>query len=92
NPMKYQPERFLEADIDMFRQDYNLLPFGSGRQMCPGTKLGFDTLQIGTATLVQGFEWKLAKGQDPAEINMDKTYDLVCHKMQPLIAVPKAQL
>ncbi|EFJ06131.1 hypothetical protein SELMODRAFT_448922 [Selaginella moellendorffii] len=92
DPMKYWPERFLEADIDVFGQDYNLLPFGSGRRRCPGAKLGFDMLQIGIATLVQGFEWKLAKGRDPAEINMNETYGLVCHKTQPLIAVPKARL
>ncbi|EFJ32698.1 hypothetical protein SELMODRAFT_407745 [Selaginella moellendorffii] len=54
------PQCFIDLpDIDVFGQSFNLLPFGTGRRVCPGAKLGFDAVQMGIAMLVQGFDWKL---------------------------------
>ncbi|KAJ0790912.1 putative cytochrome P450 [Helianthus annuus] len=41
DPYKFRPERFLtdKKDIDLKGQHYELLPFGSGRRMCPGVLL-----------------------------------------------------
>lgn len=36
NPTQFNPERFIENDIDIKGQDFRLLPFGSGRRRCPG--------------------------------------------------------
>ncbi|KAF2306162.1 hypothetical protein GH714_014669 [Hevea brasiliensis] len=38
NPSEFIPERFLTThkDVDVKGQNFELLPFGSGRRMCPG--------------------------------------------------------
>ncbi|OMO70126.1 Cytochrome P450 [Corchorus olitorius] len=47
NHLEYRPERFLNREewqgksqwLDVMGQDFNLLPFGSGRRSCPGAAL-----------------------------------------------------
>jgi len=59
NPDKFQPERFKGSTLDVKGRDYELLPFGSGRRMCPGYSLGLKVVQIALANLIHGFQWKL---------------------------------
>ncbi|KAK1438675.1 hypothetical protein QVD17_04485 [Tagetes erecta] len=35
-PGSFMPERFLKNEIDYKGQDFEFLPFGSGRRRCPG--------------------------------------------------------
>ncbi|KAK6161504.1 hypothetical protein DH2020_004885 [Rehmannia glutinosa] len=36
NPDEFLPERFLNNNIDIKGQDFGIIPFGSGRRICPG--------------------------------------------------------
>ncbi|EFJ17920.1 hypothetical protein SELMODRAFT_113757 [Selaginella moellendorffii] len=89
-PLEFRPQRFIEQDIDVFGQNFHFVPFGTGRRVCPGAKLGLDTVRIGVAMLVQGFDWEL--DQDPAKMDMAETFGLVCQKTQPLVAIPRPRL
>ncbi|KAI3806502.1 hypothetical protein L1987_22409 [Smallanthus sonchifolius] len=40
SPLEFKPERFEGNQLDVRGQHFRLLPFGSGRRMCPGTSLG----------------------------------------------------
>ncbi|CAL5376780.1 unnamed protein product [Camellia sinensis] len=44
-PEKFCPERFLGKEIDVRGQSFELLPFGSGRRMCPGYSLGLKMIR-----------------------------------------------
>uniref|UniRef100_A0A6M2E970 Cytochrome P450 n=1 Tax=Populus davidiana TaxID=266767 RepID=A0A6M2E970_9ROSI len=58
NPLEFQPERFLKehANLDVRGQDFEYVPFGSGRRMCPGISLALQVLHLTLARLLHGFE------------------------------------
>ncbi|KAG4957282.1 hypothetical protein AAZX31_15G192400 [Glycine max] len=58
NPLEFKPERFLttDKDIDMKGQHFQLLPFGSGRRICPGVNLGLQTVHLTLASFLHSFE------------------------------------
>ncbi|XP_021283758.1 cytochrome P450 CYP82D47-like [Herrania umbratica] len=58
DPCEFQPARFLTThkDFDVKGQNFELIPFGSGRRMCPGVSFGLQVLELTLANLLQGFE------------------------------------
>ncbi|KAE8100585.1 hypothetical protein FH972_018471 [Carpinus fangiana] len=58
DPNEFQPERFLTSHkgVDVKGQHFELLPFGSGRRMCPGISLALQVIQLTLATLLHAFE------------------------------------
>ncbi|KAF3556523.1 hypothetical protein F2Q69_00015769 [Brassica cretica] len=89
NPDEFKPERFLEKDVDFKGTDYEFIPFGSGRRMCPGMRLGAAMLEVPFANLLLNFNFKLPNGMKPEEINMDVMTGLAMHKSDHLKLVPE---
>ncbi|KAL7606446.1 hypothetical protein Lser_V15G18810 [Lactuca serriola] len=60
DPEEFKPERFLTShkDIDVKGNHYELLPFGSGRRMCPGVLFALQVLGLTLARLIQQFVLK----------------------------------
>ncbi|MCL7043846.1 hypothetical protein MKW94_017224 [Papaver nudicaule] len=61
DPSEFQPERFLtgrHADVEVRGQNFELIPFGSGRRSCPGTSFALQVLHLALARLLQGFDFK----------------------------------
>ncbi|PIA46818.1 hypothetical protein AQUCO_01500395v1 [Aquilegia coerulea] len=85
NPEEFAPERFMDTSIDYIGQDFELLPFGSGRRGCPGINMGMATVDLGLANLLYCFNWELPNEKD---INMDEVASLTVHKKIPLILLP----
>lgn len=58
DPDKFLPERFLTSakNCDVRGQNFELIPFGSGRRICPGVTLGLQVMQLTLANLLQGFD------------------------------------
>lgn len=44
NPEEFNPERFINSPVDYRGQHFELLPFGSGRRICPGISMGMATV------------------------------------------------
>nr|CAD1829319.1 unnamed protein product [Ananas comosus var. bracteatus] len=60
-----RPERFLNdaaRDKDFRGKDFDLLPFGAGRRICPGLPLAARMLHLMLAALLHGFDWTLPDG------------------------------
>ena len=57
NPSQFHPQIFLDA-ISVHGVNFDLLPFGSGRRMCPRMPLGLITTEFLLASLLHSFEWK----------------------------------
>lgn len=88
DPNSFVPERFLESGIDHRGQNFELIPFGSGRRICPGLPLAMRMLHLMLGSLILSFDWELADGVTPENLNMDDKFGLTLLKAQPLRAIP----
>lgn len=88
-PAKFWPERFLDNDIDFRGQDFSLIPFGSGRRVCPGIKFAVVQIELALANLLHCFDWKLPEGMEIEDLDMEEAIGITMHKKVPLCLVPK---
>lgn len=88
DPEAFEPERFLDNKIDYKGQDFELIPFGSGRRMCPGLSFANRMLPMMVATFVQNFEWKLEVGADDADFHRGEMFGIAVRRAIPLRAFP----
>jgi typhasterol/6-deoxotyphasterol 2alpha-hydroxylase len=91
-PLEFLPERFIGSEIDIKGNNYELLPFGSGRRMCPGYSLGRKIMESSLANLLHGFSWELPNGMPKDELKMDEVFGLTTCLKTPLVVVPKPKL
>ena len=87
DPEEFYPERFLENDIDFWGQDFELIPFGVGRRICPGMHMAVATLDLILANLLYSFDWELPKGMKKEDIDTEVLPGLTQHKKNPLCVV-----
>ncbi|XP_050375299.1 geraniol 8-hydroxylase-like [Argentina anserina] len=90
NPSHFKPERFLglENEIDVMGRNFELIPFGGGRRICPGLPLATRMLQLMLGSLINCFDWKLEDGVVPETMNMEEKFGLTLQIAHPLRAVP----
>ncbi|XP_047059319.1 trimethyltridecatetraene synthase-like [Lolium rigidum] len=91
-PEQFLPERFIGSKIDVKGQDFELLPFGSGRRMCPGYSLGLKVIQMSLANLLHGFTWRLPSGVTKEALSMEEIYGMTTPRKFPLEAIPEPKL
>ncbi|XP_042015671.1 cytochrome P450 736A117-like [Salvia splendens] len=86
-PDKFMPERFLNSSVDFKGQDYELIPFGTGRRACPGIGYATASMELVLANLMQKFDWKLPNGILPKHLDMTESSGITVHKALPLLAL-----
>ncbi|CAN1264958.1 (S)-N-methylcoclaurine 3'-hydroxylase isozyme 1 (Fragment) [Linum perenne] len=88
--MSFKPERFVGSSVDFRGQDFELLPFGAGRRMCPGTPLAARQIPLILANLVWNFDWGLPKSvESAAELDMEEKFGITLQKELSLVLVPR---
>lgn len=88
DPLSFKPERFLTSELDVRGQNFELIPFGAGRRMCPGLPLAIRMVPVILGSLINSFDWKLDGGIGPKELDMGEKFGITLQKAQPLRAVP----
>ncbi|KAI3731333.1 hypothetical protein L1987_62521 [Smallanthus sonchifolius] len=89
DPLSFKPERFMGSKLDYKGQDFELLPFGSGRRMCPGLPSGMKSVEFILASLVHEFNWALPNGDDPSKLDMNNKFGIAMRREKPLKLVFK---
>jgi len=84
NPDMFMPERFLECDIKYMGSNFELIPFGAGKRICPGLPLAHRTMHLIIASLLRKFEWRLADGLKPEDMNMKEQFGITLKMIQSL--------
>ncbi|RLN03045.1 premnaspirodiene oxygenase-like [Panicum miliaceum] len=92
DPDAFRPERFEAGGgtADFKGADFELLPFGAGRRMCPGMGFALANMDLALASLLFHFDWE-APGD--AELDMTEALGLTAHRkarllLRPILRVP----
>ncbi|KAJ8626016.1 hypothetical protein MRB53_019323 [Persea americana] len=90
-PEEFWPERFADSSFDFKGQNFQYIPFGSGRRSCPGNFFGMATAELALASLLHSFDWKLPDGMDAEDVDMNEALGLALHKKcaLQLLATPR---
>lgn len=93
DPNTFKPSRFLNNTAPDFKgNDFEYIPFGSGRRSCPGMQLGLYALELSVAHLLHCFKWELPDGMKPDELDMEDSFGLTAPKAVRLVSVPSYRL
>lgn len=87
-PEEFIPERFIDSAIHYKGQNYGLLPFGSGRRICPALPMASTTVELGLLNMLYFFDWKLPNGMVGEDIDMEDAGHISFYKKAPLILIP----
>ncbi|KAL4605739.1 hypothetical protein ACB092_09G052100, partial [Castanea dentata] len=88
-PLVFKPERFMEPNmVDYKGHHFEFIPFGSGRRICPAMPLASRVLPLALGTLLHSFDWVLADGLKPEEMDMTERMGITLKKAVPLKAIP----
>ena len=88
DPEKFMPGRFLEVDIDYKGRYFDLIPFGTGRRICPGLNIAHRMLHLTLGSLIHKFDWKLEGDMRAQDIDMEDKFGITLQKNVPLMAIP----
>ncbi|KAK3123615.1 hypothetical protein QOZ80_8AG0633600 [Eleusine coracana subsp. coracana] len=90
-PDEFVPERwFLDrvAEMEFRGKDFEFIPFGSGRRLCPGLPMAERVVPFILASLLHAFEWKLPNGMTAELLDVSEIFTTTNVMAVPLRAVP----
>lgn len=69
------------SNVDVRGQQFELIPFGSGRRSCPGVSFALQVLHLTLARLLQAFQFETASDE---LVDLTKSPGLTIPKATPL--------
>ncbi|XP_027362667.1 cytochrome P450 71D8-like [Abrus precatorius] len=85
---KFIPERFDGSSIDFKGNNFEYLPFGAGRRMCPGMAFGLSLIMLPLALLLYHFNWELPNGMKPEDVDIVENFGLAIRRRSNSYLIP----
>ncbi|CAI9088252.1 OLC1v1022532C1 [Oldenlandia corymbosa var. corymbosa] len=82
------PERFIDSSINYKGTNFEYIPFGAGRRMCPGVHFALANMDLTLAKILFHFDWKLPNGMKPEDVDMTENFGLALAKKHDLFLIP----
>ncbi|GMH11460.1 hypothetical protein Nepgr_013301 [Nepenthes gracilis] len=83
DPCEFRPERFLitHKHVDVRGQNFELIPFGSGKRICPGISFALKMMVFTLASLLQTFEITTPSNK---QVDLTERFGMTSIKATPL--------
>ncbi|KAF2317693.1 hypothetical protein GH714_039586 [Hevea brasiliensis] len=88
DPERFYPERFLNSSVDMKGTNFELIPFGAGKRMCPGISMAMANIELSLAQLLYHFKWKLPGEAQQQDLDMGEAFGLAVKRKLDLNLIP----
>ncbi|PNX83664.1 cytochrome p450 71d11-like protein [Trifolium pratense] len=91
-PERFYPERFIGSSMDYQGTNFEYIPFGSGRRICPGIIFGLTNVELVLALMLYHFDWKLPKGMKGEDLDMTEIFGVTIKRKDDLYLIPTAHV